>query len=171
MDYTDAQNLALLILRASLGLMLAFHGYAKVFKGGKLAGTAAWFDSIGMKPGRLHAPLAAGSEIGTGVLMALGLLHGFAAMGMIAVMVVAGWTVHRHNGFLILNEGWEYVFIIAVTAAALAVLGPGDWSIDAAIGLADDLDGWTGVLLALAGVVIAGLQLAVFFRPPTSAAG
>jgi len=42
---------------------MAAHGYAKVFKGGKLDGTAGWFDSIGMKPGAVHARLAAGTEI------------------------------------------------------------------------------------------------------------
>lgn len=165
MDYTDAQNLALLLLRASLGLMMASHGFAKVFRGGRLAGTARWFDSIGMKPGRLHAPLAAGSEIGSGLAMALGLLHGLGAMAMIGVMVVAGWTVHRDNGFFIIDEGWEYVFIIAVTAAALAVLGPGEWSIDHVIGVADDLDGFTGLALALAGVIAGVVQVVVFFRP------
>lgn len=169
MDYTDAQNLALLLLRASLGLMLAAHGYAKIFKGGRLAGTARWFDSIGMKPGRLHAPLAAGSEIGSGLLMAFGLFHSLAATAMIGVMVVAGWTVHRNNGFFIIREGWEYVFIIAVAAAVLAVLGPGAWSIDHAIGLADDLDGYTGLTLALAGVLAGVVQVAVFFRPPAPA--
>jgi len=168
MEYVDSQNLALLVLRVALGLMMAAHGYGKVFRGGKLAGTAGWFDSIGMKPGKLHAPLAAGSEIGSGLLLALGLLHGPAAAAMIGVMVVAGWTVHRNNGFFILNEGWEYVFIIAVAATALAILGPGDWSIDSAIGLADDLDGWTGLWLAAAGVIVGILQLAVFFRPPAS---
>ncbi|MDH3300302.1 MAG: DoxX family protein [Acidimicrobiia bacterium] len=169
MDYTDAQNLALLLLRVSLGLMMASHGYAKVFSGGRLAGTAGWFDSIGMKPGKLHAPLAAGSEIGSGLLMALGLLHSFAAMAMVGVMVVAGWTVHRHNGFFIISEGWEYVFIVAVTATALAILGPGEWSIDEAISLADDLDGFTGLVLALVGVVAGIAQVAVFFRPPAAA--
>lgn len=168
MDYSDAQNLALLLLRVSLGLMMAAHGYAKFFRGGRLAGTAGWFDSIGMRPGRLHAPLAAGSEIGSGLLMALGLLHSFAAMAVIGVMTVATWTVHRHNGFFIISEGWEYTFIIAVAAAALAVLGPGEWSIDQAIGLADDLDGFTGLALALVGAVVGAAQVAVFFRPPAA---
>lgn len=169
MDYNDAQNLALLLVRASLGLAMAAHGYAKIFKGGRLAGTARWFDSIGMKPGRLHAPLAAGAEIGSGLLMALGLLHSLASLAMIGVMVVAGWTVHRHNGFFIIKEGWEYVFIIAVAATALAVLGPGEWSIDHAMGVADDLDGFTGLALALSGVVAGAAQVAVFFRPPATA--
>ena len=167
MEYVDSQNLALLLLRVSLGLMMAYHGYNKI-KGG-LAGTAGWFDSIGMKPGRLHAAMAAGTEIGSGLLLALGLLHGPAAAAMVAVMVVAGWSVHRNNGFLILNEGWEYVFIIAVAATALAALGPGDWSVDAALGLADDLDGWVGFGLAVGGVIAGIGQLAIFFRPPPSA--
>lgn len=169
MDYADAQNLALLLFRASLGLMMASHGYAKIFGAGKLAGTAGWFDSIGMKPGRLHAPLAAGTEIGSGLLMALGLLHSFAAMAMIGVMVVAGWVVHRHNGFFITTEGWEYTFIVAVAAAALAMLGPGEWSIDQAIGLADGLDGFTGLILALVGVAAGAAQIAMFYRPPAAA--
>jgi len=165
MDYNDAQNLALLLLRVSLGLMMAAHGYGKVFRGGRLPGTAAWFDSIGMRPGALHARLAAGTEIGSGLLLALGLLHGPAAAAVIGVMAVAGWTVHRTNGFFILDEGWEYVFIIAVAAAALAILGPGRWSVDAAMGIDDDLDGWIGLGLAAAGLVTAAGQLALFYRP------
>ena len=48
----DEYNLALLIIRVALGLTMAAHGYNKFFKGGKIAGTAAWFDSMGMRPGR-----------------------------------------------------------------------------------------------------------------------
>ena len=167
MDYNDSQNLALLVFRVSLGLMLAAHGYGKVFRGGRLAGTAGWFDSIGMKPGRVHAPLAAGSEIGSGLLMALGLLHGPAAAIMVGVMTVAGWTVHRKNGFFIINEGWEYTFIIAIAATTLAILGPGQWSVDDALGLADDLDGWIGLVLAIGGVLAGMAQVALFYRPPS----
>ena len=44
-------DLALTILRVSLGLTLAAHGYNKFFKGGKIEGTGRWFDSMGMRPG------------------------------------------------------------------------------------------------------------------------
>ena len=40
-------DLALTILRVSLGLTLAAHGYNKFFKGGKIEGTGRWFDSMG----------------------------------------------------------------------------------------------------------------------------
>ena len=56
----DEYNLALLIIRVALGATMAAHGYAKFFKGGRINGTAGWFDSMGMRPGRVHARLAAG---------------------------------------------------------------------------------------------------------------
>ncbi len=166
----DAYNLSMLILRVALGLTFAAHGYGKQFKGGKIPGTAGWFDSIGMKPGKLHAQLAAVTEMGAGVLFALGLLFPLAAAAMIAVMIVAGWTVHRNNGFFIVSEGWEYTFIIAAMALAAAGLGPGEWSLDNAFGLVDDLVGNRGLLIAAVVGIGAGIgQLAVFYRPPASA--
>ena len=52
-------------------------------------------------------------------------------------------------------------------AVGIAMLGPGEWSLDDAIGIADDLDGWVGLLIAGVGGVVAGVgQLAIFYRPP-----
>ena len=111
MELTTAANLALLILRVVVGLTLAAHGWNKFTGGGKIPGTGRWFDSIGMRPGRLNAYLAASTEMGAGVLLALGLLHPLAAAGVIGVMTVAGWTSHRTNGFFIIKEGWELSLI------------------------------------------------------------
>ena len=163
----DEYNAAMLLLRVAFGLTMAAHGYAKVFKGGKLDGTAGWFDSIGMKPGSVHARLAAFSEILAGLGLAVGLLTTFSAMGFVGLMLVAGYVVHRSNGFFIVSEGWEYTFILAIAAVGIAMLGPGAWSIDDAIGIADDLDGWTGLLIAAGGgVAVGAAQLALFYRPP-----
>jgi len=165
-------DLALLIVRIGIGLTLAAHGWAKFFTGGRIAGTAGWFDSMGMRPGKVHAVLAAGGEIAAGVFMALGLLTSFAALGFVGLMTVAWWTVHRDSGFFIIKEGWEYVFILALVAVTVAMIGPGDWSLDAAIGLADNFDGYVGLLIsALGGVVAAAALLAAFFRPPPAEAG
>ena len=59
-------DLGLLVLRLGIGLTVCLHGHNKVFGGGKLAGTGAWFASMGMKPGWLHARMAAATEIGAG---------------------------------------------------------------------------------------------------------
>ena len=172
MEVSSATNLALLVLRAATGLTLAAHGWNKFFSGGRLPGTGRWFDSIGMRPGRLNAWLAAGTEVGAGVLLALGLVTPVSAGGVIGVMVVAGWTVHRSNGFFILKEGWEYVFVLAVAALAAATLGPGEWSLDEALGITDHLTGWSGFWLALIlGLGGAILQLAAFWRPSSAGVG
>jgi putative oxidoreductase len=163
----DDINSALLLLRVVLGLTIAAHGYGKFFQGGRISGTAGWFDSMGMRPGRVHALLAATTEVGTGLLLVAGLLTSFAAAGLVGLMVVAGWTVHRHNGFFIIKEGWEYVFMLAIVAIALATFGPGDWSLDGALDIDRDLDGWTGMAISAGLGLAAGVGLlAVFYRPP-----
>jgi putative oxidoreductase len=160
-------NLGLLVLRVGVGLTVFLHGWNKVFGGGKLAGTAQWFESMGMKPGWLHARMAAGTELGAGLLLALGLLTPLAAAGIIALMVVAGITAHRKNGFFIFRpgQGWEYVMVLAIAAFAVAAIGAGEWSIDHALDL--DVESWWGAAVALIGGVGGGLLfLAIFWRPP-----
>ena len=172
MESTTDIDLVLLILRGVAGLTLATHGWNKFFGGGRIAGTGRWFDSIGMRPGRLNALLAATSEMGAGVLLTLGLLTPVAAAGVIGVMVVAGWTVHRSNGFFIIKEGWEYVFVLSAAALVSATLGPGKWSVDEGLGIATDLDGMTGFLIALLVGVGGGIaQMLTFYRPSSVASG
>ena len=158
---------ALLILRATLGMMIFVHGYNKAFRGGRLVGTGRWFQSMGMRPGKVHATLAAGTEMGVGVLLVLGLITQVAAAGLIALMVVAFWTVHRDKGFMITGEGWEYVALIAVMSLVTAILGPGRLSLDSELDIAHRLDSKTGLGIALLlGVGAGAAQLLLFFRPP-----
>ena len=92
MESTTDIDLVLLILRGVAGLTLATHGWNKFFGGGRIAGTGRWFDSIGMRPGRLNALLAASSEVGAGVLLAAGFLTPVAAAG-----VVGAWGRRRRS--------------------------------------------------------------------------
>lgn len=157
-------DLAQLILRLAIGPMLVLHGVNKVWGGGGLTGTAGWFDSLGLRPAWLHARVAAVTEIVAGVLVALGLLTGLAATAFVGLMVVAMLTDHRGKGYFVFKGGWEYVVLVAMAAVALAVGGPGAWSVDAAVGL--DLAGplW-GVVAAAGGVVAALVLLALCYRP------
>ena len=163
----DQLNLALLVVRVAFGVGLAVHGYNKVFGGGGLAGTAGWFGSIGMKWPPVQARLAAATEIATGLLFAAGLLTPLAAAGMIGLMTVAFWAVHRGNGFLIIKGGWEFVAAIAVVAWAVATMGPGRFSLDHAFDI--DWTGWSGSLVAgLLGIASGAAQVAVSLRPATA---
>ncbi len=157
-------DLALLILRLALGPMLFAHGYQKMFLGGRIDGTADWFESMGMKPGRLNAYAASLTEMGTGILMTLGLLTPLAAAGMVGVMVVA-WFTHR-GAFFVFKDGWAYNAVIAAVAVAVAGLGAGRWSIDCALGIGGDLDGWLGLAVAAGlGAVSGAGTIAAFYRP------
>ena len=172
MQDPDAINLALLLLRVAVGLTIIAHGYNHAWGGGKLEGTAGWFASMGLKPGRVHALAATGTELACGTLLVLGLLTPFGAAGVVGVMVVAWVTAHRTNGFFIFKpgQGWEYVMILTVVGVAIATLGPGQWSADDALDLLDDLTGWTGMLIALVlGAGGAGALLAAAWRPEPAA--
>ena len=85
---------------------------------------------------------------------------------MTVAIVVAHWKV----GFFIFkpNQGWEYCASIAVVAASVGVMGPGQWSLDHAVDIA--FTGWSGGVTAVAvGLGGAMLQLAISYRPKESA--
>jgi putative oxidoreductase len=165
-------DLGLLILRLALGVTLAAHGYNKFFGGGRIPGTARWFESIGMKPGKFHATVAASTEMAAGLGLAVGLLTPIPAAGFVSLMLVAAWTVHRANGFFIVKEGWEYNLVLAVSAVVVATLGAGRFSLDYVVFGKNWMDGWQGLLtsvvLGLAGAIG---QLVIFYRPPAKQAG
>ncbi|MBI2701724.1 MULTISPECIES: DoxX family protein [Mycobacterium] len=165
-------DVALLILRLVLGLTLAAHGLNKFFGGGRIPGTARWFESIGMKPGKFHATVAATTETAAGLGLAAGLLTPIPAAGFVSLMLVAAWTVHRANGFFIVKEGWEYNLVLAVTAVVIATLGAGRLSLDHLIFGKNWFDGWQGLAISV-GLGLAGAigQLLIFYRPPAKQAG
>jgi putative oxidoreductase len=166
----SAYDVGLLILRLCLGLTLAAHGLNKFFGGGRIPGTANWFASIGMKPGRLHALIAATAETVSGFGLAAGLLAPIPAAGFVALMFVAAWTVHRPNGFFIVKEGWEYNMVLAIAAVVVATLGAGRLSLDWLIFGHNWNDGWAGLLISLVlGLAGAIGQLLIFYRPPVKA--
>lgn len=167
MNDLDALNLGLLLLRVGVGVTLAAHGYWKFFKGGKIAGTARWFDSMGMRPGKVHALMAASTEVGAGLLFAAGLFTPLAGAGFVGLMLVAAWTVHKPNGFFIVKDGYEYNVVLALIAVAVATTGPGEWSLDNALDIAFDFNGLTGLAISLVGGLAGGIGLlAACYRPP-----
>ena len=159
----------LLILRIVAGLLLAAHGSQKLFGwfgGYGIAGTGGWLESIGFKPGKAMAVVTGLAELLGGLALALGLLTPLAAAGMIGVMLVAIVVAHWKVGFFIFkpNQGWEYCASIAITAFVVALVGPGEWSLDNAFGL-EWSNWWGGIEAASVGIVGALVQLAVCYRP------
>jgi putative oxidoreductase len=127
---SSGSDLAALMLRLTIGPMMIVHGLNKVRGPGGLEGTTKYFESLGLQPAHVHARVAAATEIGTGTLITLGAATPLAAAGIIGVMTSAAATDHKGKGFFIFKGGWEYVGVVAATAAAVSALGPGRYSID-----------------------------------------
>lgn len=171
MSDSDAIDLALLLFRCGIGAVMLAHGVNHVIGGGKIAGTAGWFGSMGMRQPLLQAWLASLTEIGAGALLIVGLLTPFGGAGVVGVMAVAWMINHRGNGFFIFRpgEGWEYVMTLLLCGVVIATVGPGSWSLDDAFGIVDDLSGIPGLLIALVGGGGgAALLLAAAWRPTPS---
>jgi putative oxidoreductase len=151
-------DLALFALRAVVGLLFVGHGAQKLFGsfgGHGIAGTAQFFEGLGLRPGRRNATAAGVAEFGGGLLLVLGLLTPFAAAAIIAVMAVAILTVHGPKGLWVTEGGYEYNAVIIAVCFALAGAGPGSFSLDNAFGLRIAGTGWA--LGALAAGILGGI--------------
>ena|SRR5690348_401499 len=162
-----AVSAGLLIGRLVLGLLMAAHGSQKLlgwFGGHGLAGTSGFFDALGFRPGRLFATMASSTEIVSGLLVALGLLGPIGPALMLAVMIVAAMTVHWKNGLFAATNGIELPLLFAAGAFALALTGPGRFSLDALLGLQAL---WTPAVewIALALAIVGGIVHLALRRP------
>ena len=126
--------LGLLIIRLIIGLTFAAHGTQKVFGwfgGYGPKGTGGFFESIGIKPGVLMAVLAGLAELVGGLLFAAGLWTIAGAALIVLTMLVAIIKVHGKNGYWVTSNGYEYNLILIAIAVGVALIGAGDYSIDA----------------------------------------
>jgi len=121
------RSIGLLLSRVIFGSYLAVHGAQKLFGsfGGRgLEATGAGFESMGMKPGKVMAAIAGASELGGGVLTATGIADPLGPLAIAGTMVVAS-TVHRKQGPLSSNGGFELPLTNFAVAAALLASGTG----------------------------------------------
>jgi putative oxidoreductase len=166
-----AIDVVLLMLRLWVAIVMIAHG---VNHGRTQEGTAKWFASKGFRSPELNARISAVNEILIGLALIAGLLTSVAAAGVVATMFVAFWSIHRFSGFFNFrrpDEGWEYVATLSIIGISLAVLGPGRYSVDEALGIAGNLDEWVGLAIIGAGILLAIGQLAMFWRKPGEARG
>jgi putative oxidoreductase len=145
----------LLIVRLVFGLLMAVHGCQKLFGwfgGPGMSGTAAFFEGLGFRPGRIFVVANVLAECGGGVLLALGFFQPAAGAAIISVMIVAIATVHWRNGLLAVTNGIELPLLYLTAAVCLALTGPGAYSIDSVLGLNQ---WWTPQITAI--VLAAGI--------------
>jgi putative oxidoreductase len=114
----------ILLLRVSLGLMFIAHSLVLKWLTFTLAGTAQYFESLGLPTTLAYATFWA--ELVGGVLLVLGVQSRWVALALLPVLVGALW-VHAGNGWVFSGAGggWEYPLYLIVLSVAQALLGDG----------------------------------------------
>jgi putative oxidoreductase len=132
-------DLALFILRVTVGLLLAGHGAQKLFGwfGGQgFRATTNWLSTMGFRPAVLWAFLAGVLELGGGLLFAIGLFSPLGALMIAASMLTAIAKVHWPKVWAT-TGGFELPLInLAVVIAVSLAGGPGAIALDAVYGTA-----------------------------------
>src|SRR5215203_5827923 len=121
------------ILRAVIGGLFVGHGLQKLtgsFGGFGIEGTAGFFESIGLYPGKTHATAAGAVETASGAMLIAGLGTPAAAAALTGTMTVAVKKVHGQNGLWAQDNGVELHLIIVSSLFAITASGPGSPSLD-----------------------------------------
>ena len=146
------RSIGVLIVRLVVGGLLAGHGAQKLFGafgGGGIRGTAQWLESLELKPGNAWARIAGGSELGGGILTALGFFNPIGPIAGIGAMAMAWAKVHLGKPVWTTTGGAELPLTNMAVLTALTIAGPGRLSLDSLLGIR--VPRWIG-FAALAGV-------------------
>ncbi|MFG3657651.1 DoxX family protein [Streptomyces sp. NPDC047706] len=159
----SASDVAILLLRLAVGLILAGHGAQKLFGwfgGAGLDATAKGFAQQGYEPGTFFAALAGVSELLGGLGLAVGLLTPLAAAAAVGVMFNAMTVAPQFSLWPDGPPAFAYPMLIALAALTIAAVGPGRLSLDVLFPWRDG--GWVpfGIALGL-GVLAGALVLAL----------
>ena len=138
------QDLGLLLLRVGFGALLIAHGLQKAFGwwGGRSLGNFQdALADLGYRNADILTYVAAGTEIGAGVLLVLGLFTPLAAAAALAYLInalLAGIVTQEDPGYFpfFLPDGHEFELTLIVVAAAIILIGPGRYGFDAGRGWA-----------------------------------
>jgi putative oxidoreductase len=123
-------------LRFVLGPLFVGHGTQKLFGwfgGHGLEGTGAFFEQLGLRPGKRQAASAGAAEAVGGALLTLGALTPVAAGLITGTMITAIRKVHAPKGPWVTDGGYEYNLTVIAAMLALAEAGPGRPSVDEAV--------------------------------------
>jgi putative oxidoreductase len=120
----SSADYAALLLRVSLGIMFIAHSLVLKWMTFGLAGTAQYFESLGLPAALAYATVFA--ELIGGVLLVLGVQSRWVALALLPVLFGAAW-VHIGNSWVFSAQGggWEYPLYLIVLSVAQALLGDG----------------------------------------------
>ncbi|MBT2513776.1 DoxX family protein [Arthrobacter sp. ISL-30] len=132
MNQSTLTNTALTLLRVIVGFIFAAHGLQK-FNEFTIAGTQAAFTQMGVPAAQLVAPVVATLEVVGGIALIAGVLARVFAALLALDMLGALFLVHASAGVFADKGGFEFVLALAAASLAIALIGAGRFSADAAL--------------------------------------
>ena len=156
------------LARVTIGLLFIGHGTQKLFGwfgGAGLEGTGQFFEQVNLRPGKRHALAAGVAEAGGGLLFSSGAATPLAAAAISGSMITAIKTVHWEKGIWSSDGGYEYNLVLLLAVFGLTENGPGDWSVDGALGRSRWGTGWALAALATAVVGSAAVLASAKLQP------
>lgn len=126
------KDVALLVSRVALGVILLAHGLQKLNEF-TLAGTTAAFGDMGVPAAGISAVIVIAAEIIGGAALILGVLTPVVALVNVLTLTGALVIVHAQNGVFVQANGFELVLALAAGLLVVAALGAGRFSVDALI--------------------------------------
>jgi putative oxidoreductase len=119
-------DLALLILRVVLGIIMIYHGWPKLTD---LGGTIDGFTKMGIPLPALSAVFAMVAEVFGGLLLLVGAFTDIAGLLIAIDMLGAIIFVHAKNGFAVNEGGFEWPLALLAMGLAIALAGPGRYAV------------------------------------------
>jgi putative oxidoreductase len=141
-----------LAARVVIGGLFLGHGTQKLFGwfgGPGLDGTTGMMGSLELQPAKVNALAAGLTETVGGAMVAAGAATPLAAATLTGTMTTAIRTVHLKNGPWVTNGGFEYNLVLIAALLGLVDGGPGELSVDGALGIDDTDYRWALAALAL----------------------
>jgi putative oxidoreductase len=126
-------RLGIALLRVVIGALFMGHGLQKLvgwFGGYGLDATGGAFESMGMRPGKVHATAAGAAETAGGALLVAGAATPLAAAMLTGVMTTAVEKVHLQKGVWNHEGGYEYNLVLVAALFAITADGPGALALD-----------------------------------------
>jgi putative oxidoreductase len=123
------RDIALLVARVLLGVVMFAHGYQKMVING-IGRTTEGFESLSIPLAIMSASFVTVVEFAGSALLILGALTPFVSACNLVIMGGAVVFVHAKNGIFVADGGWELVGVIGAGFIMLAAVGPGRYSVD-----------------------------------------
>lgn len=131
------EDLAIGLLRATMGAVFVAHGWPKIFRSADTGQGPRRTENLlrgkGVPYPAAVALLAGYVETLCGFLLVVGLLTRVAVIPLILTLILAIPMVKWKKGFV---DGWDWPFTLIIVGVVLLVQGPGQISIDALVGWA-----------------------------------